>query len=193
MLIALEGEATIEGVKLGSSSTGDIIISPGEKRLIGFTLPIDMSRIYTSQDVAERVLFNGTIASFNIKVAFGLQPLVKASIGGGFNTTIGPAVSGLSTRLYSINQINETHTEARVEIEFTNNLPIQLEGLLQATLTPYRQEALRSQASTTLLVQPSQRYNKILAFTIPTSEGPYLLETSISVGGYTYSWREVLG
>ena len=192
--VALRSDVKIGDADLGSAETGEIVVPPSMRKQIDLTLPINFSKAYTDYNLLKTVLFNATAATFEMKVDFGLQPFIGASFEGGFSGRIGAALEGLTFRLRSVEQLNETHVRADVEMKFTNASPLVVNGLLHASLTSTRQKNLQHTAPPIeVFAQPSQRYVGQLSFTLPKEELEgemwYVLELKFDTLGHTYEWK----
>lgn len=192
--IALSSEVMLEDLDLGSASTAEIIIPPKTQRQIELTLPINLTKAYTDYNLLKTILFNATVATFKVKVDFGLRPLVAASLEGGFSRSIGAAMDGLTFRLQSVEPLNETHVRASIEMEFTNRSPLAVNGVLHASLPSARQTNLQYTASPIeVSAKPSQHYVSQLTFELPIEELKsgvwYALELKFDILSHTYKWR----
>jgi len=192
--IALRGEVMLGDVDLGSASTREIIIQPKMLRQIDLTLPINLTKAFADYNLLKTVLLYGTVATFKIKVDVGFQPFAAASFEGGFNSTLGAALDGLTFRLRSVEPLNETHVRAGIEIVFTNRSPLTVNGVLHASLPSARQKNLQYTASPIeVFAQPSQHYVGQLIFTLPKEElksgAWYVLELKFDSLGHTYEWK----
>jgi len=192
--IALRGEVMLGDVSLGSASTGEIIIPPRMQKQIDLTLPINLTRVYTDYNLLKTILFNTTVATFKMKVDFGLQPFLTTSFEGSFNSGIGAALDGLTFRLRSIEPLNETYVRADIEMEFTNRSPLVVNGVLHASLPSATQRNLRYTASPIkVFAQPSQHYVTQFSFTLLKEElksgAWYGLELKFDTFGHKYEWR----
>lgn len=200
LTLGLDGIFTLDGTSLGSNSLGPVTISPSSQRRIDFNLTLQTSRALSNSSLARKFLFNGTLASVQFNFTWGMQPFVSGTVSGGMNETIGAVLDGFNVSA-STPSYNLTYVELPLLVEFTNNSPLSLNAALSAQVisTPLQPSGGNyGSGNMTISAAPGQHYEKPLdmylarASTGIGEQGAYVLELSLTMQGFTYSWETTL-
>jgi hypothetical protein len=198
LTLALDGEFTLDGTSLGSNSLGPLTISPGSQRRIDFNLTLQTSQALSNSSLARKFLFNGTLAGVQFNFTWAMQPFVTGSVSGGMNETIGAVLDSFDVVASTPRHYNETCDEFPLLVEFTNNSPLSLDAALSAQVisTPLQPSRGNYGSGTmTISAPPGQHYEKPLNMYLVTGVwglGAYVLELSLTMQGFTYSWELTL-
>ena len=193
--IAVEGEFALDGNSLGSNTLGPLSIPPGGQRKIDFVLPLQISNALSDASLMEKILFNGTSSSIRFNITFGMQPFVTGTVSWGMNETMGAIMDGFNLTGNTPGPYNGTHARLPVIVKFTNKSPLPIEATLSAqVLSTPQQPTIGNYGSGSMIISanPGQQYEGLLNVDIANQsvgQGAYLLELSLTVQGFTYSWQ----
>jgi hypothetical protein len=193
--LAIEGEFALNGTSLGSSSIGPLSIPPGSQRTIDFNLAFNISSVLSSPSLMKSFLFNGTLMSLQFNVTGGMQPFLQIGFPLRLNETMGAALDGF---YLTSGPYNATSDEFPVIVNFTNKSPLPLNATLSAQVlsTPLKPN-IGNYGSGSMMISAfsGQNYQGPLNIYIDkdaVGQGNYLIELSLTVQGFTYSWNVTL-